>query len=111
MKPSPTRVVNVRRERADHYIGRPSRWGNPFVIGPDGDRDLVIAKYHRHILDRMLERPVTARYLLRLRGQRLGCYCKPAACHGDVLVEIIEALEGLGDNPTDDAISRVLSSL
>jgi hypothetical protein len=35
-----TRVVHCKRERYDVYIerGRGSRWGNPFVIGRDGDR-------------------------------------------------------------------------
>src|SRR5690554_3305781 len=32
------------------YIGRPSKWGNPFVIGKDGDRDEVIAKYRQWLL-------------------------------------------------------------
>jgi len=40
-----TRVVHCRRERYDVYVGRPSPWGNPFVIGRDGTREEVIAKY------------------------------------------------------------------
>ena len=33
------------------YIGRGSKWGNPFRIGPDGDRAAVIAKFERWIAD------------------------------------------------------------
>ena len=49
------RVLNVRqvgkRPAADRvYVGRPSKWGNPFVIGRDGTREEVIAKYRDWIL-------------------------------------------------------------
>jgi hypothetical protein len=40
-----TRVVHCRREKYDVYIGRPSKWGNPFVVGRDGNRLEVIKKY------------------------------------------------------------------
>lgn len=42
---SPKRVVHCKKEPYDVYIGRPSKWGNPFVIGKDGTREEVIAKY------------------------------------------------------------------
>lgn len=83
-----TRVVNKRREPFDVYIGRPGPWGNPFVLGRDGDRDTVLAKYrawlaeHPELIDRAKH---------ELRGKALGCFCKPLACHGDVLVEAIHA--------------------
>ena len=32
------------------YIGRPSLWGNPFVIGKDGTRAEVVEKYERWLL-------------------------------------------------------------
>ncbi len=46
----PTRVVHCKRERYDVYIGRPGPWGNPFVIGRDGTREQVIAKYRTWLL-------------------------------------------------------------
>jgi len=80
------RVVNLRRERFDVYIGRGSKWGNQFVIGRDGDRAEVIRKYREWILRND--------YLLgclgELKDKVLGCYCKPLPCHGDVLVELVE---------------------
>ena len=49
------RILNARqvgnRPQSDRvYVGRPSKWGNPFVIGRDGTRDEVIAKYRAWIL-------------------------------------------------------------
>ena len=80
------RVVNLRQERFDVYIGRGSKWGNKFVIGRDGDRAEVIRKYREWILNN--------EYLLsclaELKDKVLGCYCKPLPCHGDVLVELVE---------------------
>lgn len=85
-----TRVVNIRQEPYDVFIGRPSKWGNPFKLGTDGDRDEVIKKYEEWILGEGI-------YLLKdlesLRGKRLGCYCKPLACHGDILVALLEETE------------------
>jgi len=44
-------VVHCKREPFDVYIGRPSKWGNPFVVGVDGSRDEVIEKYEEWILN------------------------------------------------------------
>lgn len=81
-----TRVVNLRKERYDVYIGRGSKWGNRFVICRDGNREDVIGKYKEWILknDELLS------CLGELKDKVLGCYCKPLACHGDVLVELVE---------------------
>lgn len=67
------------------YIGRPSKWGNPFVIGRDGSRDEVIAKY-RAWLDTHPELVAAARR--ELAGKDLVCFCSPQPCHGDVLIEV-----------------------
>ncbi|MDJ0276025.1 DUF4326 domain-containing protein [Sphingomonas sp. 2R-10] len=69
------------------YIGRRSKWGNPFRIGPDGDRAIVIAKYERWLQSQ--------HHLLRaldeLRGRYLVCYCAPLPCHGDLLLKLASA--------------------
>ena len=87
-----TRVVNIAKESFDVYIGRPGKglhsiWGNPFVIGKDGTRAEVIAKYKEYIISN----PVLMNMLPTLKGKTLGCFCKPQACHGDVLVQLLEA--------------------
>lgn len=76
----------MRRSKFDVRIDRATQWGNPFVIGKDGTREQVIAKYEEWIQTR----PDLLADLPLLKGKRLGCWCKPEACHGDVLVKLIE---------------------
>jgi hypothetical protein len=83
-----TRVVNIRREECDVYIGRGSRWGNPYRIGRDGNREDVIRMYTVYLR----QKPELLRSLRRLRGKRLGCFCAPLECHGDVLAAYAESL-------------------
>ena len=66
------------------YVGRPSKWGNPFVIGRDGTRDQVIAKYRAWITCQ----PALLADLNELRGEDLVCWCAPQRCHADVLAEL-----------------------
>jgi hypothetical protein len=84
-----TRVVNKYKESYDIHIGRGSAWGNPFVIGKDGNREEVISAYRTWILSQIKQGMITQEDLNTLKGKRLGCFCKPQACHGDVLVEIL----------------------
>lgn len=83
-----TKVVNLRHEFYDVRICRPGQWGNPFHIGRDGTREEVIEKYREWILTR----PKLLIQLQFLKGKRLGCVCAPLACHGDVLVELVEGV-------------------
>ena len=80
-------VVHCKRAAHDVYIGRPSKWGNPFVIGRDGTRDDVIARYEAWLL----EQPELVDALPELAGKTLGCWCAPRACHGDVLARLANA--------------------
>ena len=81
-----TKVVHCKRELYDVYIGRPSKWGNPFAIGKDGTRQEVIAKYETWVQ----AQPTLMTALPELRGKRLGCWCSPQSCHGDVLARLAE---------------------
>lgn len=78
-----TRVVNKRTHSYNIYIGRGSKWGNPFRIGVDGSRTEVIELYRQWLWKQ--PKLITALKAGELKGQRLGCFCKPYACHGDVL--------------------------
>jgi hypothetical protein len=78
------RVVHCKKQTYDVYIGRPSKWGNPFVVGEDGTREQVIQKYRVWLL----EQPDLLASLPELKGKVLGCWCAPRACHGDVLAEL-----------------------
>lgn len=80
-------VVNIHavgRPEGSVYIARPSKWGNPFKVGHHGNRLEVIEKYRQYIL----RRPDLLRDLKELRGKVLACWCRPLACHGDVLAEM-----------------------
>ncbi len=82
-----TRVVNCKSENYDVYIGRPSKWGNPFKIGKDGSRQEVILKFKNMIITNT---ELIKQIPVEIRGKTLGCWCTPDACHGDVLVELAD---------------------
>lgn len=90
-----TTVVNKKTDKFDVYIGRGSKWGNPFRIGIDGDRDEVIELYEDWLKGQVatppgFKIPSLSEALVELKGKRLGCFCKPLACHGDVLAKIVD---------------------
>lgn len=81
------KVLNCRRDEInedDVFIGRPGKWGNPFVIGRDGTREDVIRKFEGWIKTK----PRLIASLPELRGKNLVCYCAPLPCHGDVLLRL-----------------------
>jgi hypothetical protein len=85
-----TRVVHCKREKYDVYIGRPGKWGNPFVLSGDSPsiREQAIRQYEEWI---RTEPKLMADARRELRGKVLGCWCAPRACHGDVLARIANA--------------------
>ena len=78
------KVVHCKKEPFDIYIGRPSKWGNPFVIGKDGSRKEVVDKYEAWLKNQ----PDLMNNLHELKGKTLACWCSPQACHGDVLLRL-----------------------
>ena len=81
------KVLNKKRDRITEnsvYIGRPSKWGNPFVIGKDGTREDVIRQYEEYVMSM----PSLLEALHELRGKDLVCWCSPYCCHGDVLIRL-----------------------
>lgn len=66
------------------YVGRPSKWGNPFVIGKDGTREQVVAAYTQWLGTQ----PALVASLSELHGKHLVCWCAPKACHADVLLDV-----------------------
>jgi len=93
-----TQVVNVKYTEYDVYIGRPSKWGNPFRLKIDGTRNSVCDKHwlwlHGVIQAPQGEKPPSLDDIKReLMGKRLGCFCAPLRCHGDNYVKICEEIE------------------
>lgn len=86
-----TIVVNCQVDASyDIYIGRPSKWGNPFKMDSKATRDQIVAKYEAWLLTQ----PHLLAALPELKGKRLGCWCAPRLCHGDVLARLANR-EGL----------------
>lgn len=67
------------------YIGRGSKWGNPFVMGKDGNRDQVIAAHKEWLWGQIDQGVVSLEDLAALKGKDLVCFCAPLPCHGDTL--------------------------
>lgn len=92
------RVVNRRDEREDVYIGRGSPLGNPFTSMQGGaskaeffvaTRAEAVASYRVWLWNEIKEGRITPEYLRSLDGKKLGCYCYPKACHGDIIVRAV----------------------
>ena len=90
------RVVHCKADACDIRIDRRTGWGNPFLIGKDGNREEVLQKYESWLRGTGFKgfRPVQRRYILthleELRGKVLGCWCAPNRCHGDILHELLD---------------------
>jgi hypothetical protein len=84
-----TKVVHCKKEPYDVIIDRTTIFGNPFMIGKHGNREEVIRKYKQHF-DFIITIPKFKKALLKLKGKTLGCWCKPKACHGDIIIEYLE---------------------
>jgi len=85
-------VVNIDKGAVhDIHIGRGSDWGNPYAIGFDGDREEVIRKFKYDFERDFLK--FSKKDVLALKGKTLGCHCKPAACHGDIIADYLNVLD------------------
>ena len=85
------KVVHNKKEPFDVYIGRPSKWGNPYSH-QEGTlaefkvetREEAVQKFKEYLLNNkeLMES------LPELKGKILGCWCAPKSCHGDILLEM-----------------------
>jgi hypothetical protein len=94
-------VVHCKREAYDVYIGRgrdprsgePGEWGNPFSHRPSrvagivvvGSVEEAIARYRHYLWEEISSGRLPLARLAALHGKRLGCWCAPRGCHGEVL--------------------------
>ena len=92
-------IVNLRneprlREEFEHalvvnstvLIDRRTKWGTPHVLGRDGNREQVIARYREDLrAPHPGGRGLVVEELAELDGCWLACWCEPLPCHGDVL--------------------------
>jgi hypothetical protein len=95
-----TTVVNMHKDyNYDVDITRNGIYGNPFIIGRDGDRKQVLSKFRRWLkgtdfrnLDQQ-RRKLILDSLPSLKDRKLGCVCVPESCHGHIYIDFIEGLE------------------
>lgn len=101
-----TKVVNIRKEKCDVYIGRGSQFGNPYTHLPIEktkagiqvkSRQEAIEKYREYFYDLIENDPEFLDEVLRLKDKVLGCYCKPAngfcgklLCHGQIIAGFLD---------------------
>lgn len=103
-----TRVINIKIEKnyqshkstsTYEYIGRGSYWGNPYSIyevedleDNESPRENVIRKFKYDFeYNCLLNRDINQVH--KLAGKRLGCFCKPESCHGDVIANFLNSLD------------------
>ena len=94
------KVVNLRKEPYDIYIGRGSIWGNPFTQVPVNTKARFIVATREdsitHYESYARNNSIIMDNLHLLKDKVLGCYCKPKSCHGDILVKLYK--EKFGDD-------------
>ncbi len=120
-------ILNLKTDDCRHaaYVARPSPLGNPYAIGPDGDRDAVIERYRHWLAARIAERdPVVCTALLGIRPEQpLSCHCAPARCHAEIIAEVLDGgvqnqlreragktlrYAGIGSRSTPDHVLQVM---
>lgn len=68
------------------YVGRPSKWGNPFVMANAAARDRVCDDYEKWFMEPGQKKLRDS--LHELRGKDLVCWCAPQRCHADFLLKV-----------------------
>lgn len=71
------------------YPFEDSIWANPYKITETQTREQVLKLYREYIEEKLKSNPEMIKELIKLKGKKLGCWCKPECCHGDILVELI----------------------
>jgi hypothetical protein len=90
-----TTVVNLNNDAYDVLIDRSTKWGNPYTnIKHKQTLAEFIVKTRKESIEKykeyILSTPELLNCLPELKDKRLGCWCKPLECHGDVLVSLID---------------------
>jgi hypothetical protein len=83
------RCVHCKKEPYDVYIGRPSKFGNPFPLPPkatEEERIECAVKFEEWFR----KQPDLIKFAKEtLKGKTLGCWCAPKLCHGDIIIKIM----------------------
>lgn len=79
-----------RKPEGAVVVSRPTRWGNPYQAGKDGDGGRAyLVQLYREYLARPEQADLVTAIRAELRGKDLACWCPlDQPCHADVLLEI-----------------------
>lgn len=73
------------------YVGRPTKFGNPFPVESECQRDAAIRRYECHLRNELIDNPY---FLDELKGHDLACWCPlNKACHADVILKILNEMQ------------------
>tara|TARA_B100001964_G_C14130469_1_gene552621 strand:- start:243 stop:473 length:231 start_codon:yes stop_codon:yes gene_type:complete len=68
------------------YVGRPSKWGNPFNIDESRSREKAVEEYNNYIKKNIASGKID---ITELKGKNLACFCRlDQPCHADVLLKL-----------------------
>lgn len=81
-------IVFINGQR---YPAQDSIWANPFKIDFLDSRDDVIRKYEEYLRIELQDGNLKAEFI-KLKNKRLGCWCSPEKCHGDIIIKILSEL-------------------
>lgn len=89
------KVVNIRNENYDVYIGRFGKGQNGYFGNPitEGTRKEKLERYESYLLDRIEQDNEFREHVKNLHDKVLGCFCKPKPCHGDILLREAKRLQ------------------
>ena len=98
-----TKIINIKNAPVNWqtdpnytYIGRAGKgqdgyFGNPFHLKSGDKRGSTLERYREYFIKRLKIDPEFKRRIEELRDKTLICFCKPALCHGDIIVEYLGA--------------------
>ena len=92
-----TKVVNIKKNNYDIYIGRTGKgkdgyYGNPFKLQKGEKRGSTLNKYKDYFFNKLRNDIEFKKRILSLRNKTLGCFCKPNDCHGDIIANYLNNL-------------------
>jgi len=82
--------ITTEDGKKERFPKKDSKFCNPFKVGRDGTLEEVVVKFENHIRKQIADGEIQVAELVGLKGKRLGCWCKPNLCHGDILLRLID---------------------
>ncbi len=93
-----TIVINRKRYKGNDYIyiGRGTPFGNPNShLDGFSSREESISAYEYDFYNKIKRDIIFKIQVLSLYGKKLGCSCKPQACHGDVIKKYLDEIDDI----------------